>query len=231
MKWIKKSNIAIIVLTLCVLFGIKGNAQAADKVVSSPGVACKSGKYIYYACAPVGIAAFVVKRLCFSEPSETDTGESDGAEETAGVQVSGIQMDSVSEVSASSSLSEYDMTHEPEFLTDGMVKTAWVEGAPGQGIGESVTLYFDEVYQVTGVDIYARYHKSKSLYRKNSRPKEIFVEFSDGSGETFVLKNQFKKQSVRLSRPADTEYMKITMESVYLGSKFEDTVISEIELY
>ena len=99
MKWIKKSNIAIIVLTLCVLFGIKGNAQAADKVVSSPGVACKSGKYIYYACAPVGIAAFVVKRLCFSEPSETDTGESDGAEETAGVQVSGIQMDSVSEVS------------------------------------------------------------------------------------------------------------------------------------
>ena len=164
---------------------------------------------------------------------ETDTEKSDDEEETAAVQAGThrIQMDSVSEVSASSSLSEYDMTHEPEFLTDGMVKTAWVEGAPGQGIGESVTLYFDDVYQVTGFDIYAGYHKSKSLYRKNSRPKEISVEFSDGSGETFVLKDQFKKQSVRLSRPVDTEYMTITIESVYLGSKFEDTVISEIELY
>ncbi|MEY8428121.1 discoidin domain-containing protein [Lachnospiraceae bacterium 46-15] len=165
--------------------------------------------------------------------SETDTEGTDDVKEMDAVQTNmyAIQMENVAEVSASSSLSEYDMTHEPQFLTDGKVKTAWVEGAAGQGIGESVTLYFDDVYQVTGFDIYAGYHKSKSLYHKNSRPKEIYVEFSDGSGEDFVLKDQFKKQNVQLSHPVNTAYVAITIKSVYPGSKFEDTVISEIELY
>lgn len=40
-----------------------------------------------------------------------------------------------------------------------------------------------------------------------------------------------QKKSVRLSHSVDTEYMAITIESVYPGNKFEDTVISEIELY
>lgn len=57
------------------------------------------------------------------------------------------------------------------------------------------------------------------------------MEFSDGSGESFVLKDKFKEQNIQLPHPVDTQYVTITVESVYPGSEFENMAISEIEMY
>ncbi|MEY8428116.1 discoidin domain-containing protein [Lachnospiraceae bacterium 46-15] len=170
---------------------------------------------------------------------ETDSGntdsmpETDAVPETTGIEtyLPGIRMEDVTEVSASSSLFENNMAYEAELITDGEAKTAWIEGASGQGVGESVTLYFNSTYKVTGFNIHAGYHESKSAYRKYSRPKKIYVEFSDGSGETFVLKDKFKEQDIQLPHSVDTEYVTITVESVYPGSEFDNMAISEIALY
>ena len=159
--------------------------------------------------------------------------ETDAVPGTTGMEsyLPGIYMGDVTEVSASSSLFENNITYEAGFMTDGDASTAWIEGASAQGAGESVTLRFNSSYKVTGFNIHAGYHESKSIYRKYSRPKRIYVEFSDGSGESFVLKDKFKEQNIQLSHPVDTQYVTITVESVYPGSEFENMAISEIEMY
>ena len=69
------------------------------------------------------------------------------------------------------------------------------------------------------------------LYSKNSRPKEIYISFADGSGESQVLSDTNGKQDIKLSNPVVTDSITLRIDSVYPGSKYEDTVITEMSLY
>ena len=62
-----------------------------------------------------------------------------------------ISMDAVTAVDATSYLiqSSYSLYHTPDRMMDGDLSTAWVEGASGDGIGESVTFTFDGTYPVS----------------------------------------------------------------------------------
>lgn len=136
-------------------------------------------------------------------------------------------------VSATSYLdeSQYHIVHPPENLLDGNLSTGWVEGVSGQGIGESVTVYFDGMHLVSGFQIYAGYQKSSDLYDKNSRPEGIYVGFSDGSGESHTLADVCDVQNIQFANSVLTDCITLRIDSVYPGNKYEDTVISEISLY
>lgn len=142
-----------------------------------------------------------------------------------------ISMSKIQTVRSSSELSEYNMTHSADRVVDGNVKTAWVEGVAGYGAGENVTFEFDDTYCVKGLNIHAGYHKEKSLYEKNSRPKKIVLEFSDGTKETHTLKDVMKKQRIVFEKERLTTSVKITIKEVYAGNKYKDTVISEVSFY
>ncbi len=142
-----------------------------------------------------------------------------------------VTMDHVELVMASSSLSEYNMTHSPKRLYDGDLSSAWVEGAEGQGIGESVTFCFDQTCRLTGFLIYGGYQKSTDLYQKNSRPAKLRV-FIPGYEETiYLLGDEFGAQEIPLEFPVEADEITFTIEEVYPGSKYEDTVISELTFY
>ena len=158
---------------------------------------------------------------------ETDETEEDYVEE----EVPPFQKGCVTSIAATSELSERGMTHYADRISDGSLTKAWVEGASGVGIGESVTFKFDDEYRVEGMNINAGYQKTKSLYKKNARPKKIRVIFSDGTSEDFVLKDRYGKQMIEFSQPVDTEEITVEIKSVYRGSKYEDTVISELQWY
>lgn len=136
-------------------------------------------------------------------------------------------------VEASSYLSEsnLNLVHSPDRMLDGSLTTGWVEGASGQGIGEYVTFYFDDTYMVSGIEIYAGYHKRNDLYYKNSRPKDVYIEFADGSGESFTLDDVMSAQYIEFSNPVATESIRLRIDSVYKGNAFEDTVITELSFY
>ena len=144
-----------------------------------------------------------------------------------------VSMSAVSGTSASSYLVEpqYGISHGPELVIDGSLSTGWVENVPGQGIGESVTLSLDGVYRVSGFTINAGYQKSSSLYYKNSRPASLLVTFSDGSSVRLDLEDYFGQQTFTFDRPVETTSVTFTIESVYAGNKYQDTVISEISLF
>ncbi len=169
-----------------------------------------------------------------TEEFETEiSGEGENADETAeNVNVpESIDMNHIRSIYASSSLSEYNMTHAPERITDGDLSTAWVEGADGQGIGETIVFLFDGDYSVNGISISAGYQKSSDLYYKNSRPEKITVTASDGTSEEIVLQDVMDVQKIQLLTPLETDSITVTINSVYPGSKYEDTAISEMEFY
>lgn len=139
-----------------------------------------------------------------------------------------IKMDAITSIVASSSLSENNMTHSAERICDGTLECAWVEGVIGQGIGESISFSFDDEYLVKEIVFFAGYQKRRDLYYKNSRPKKIKIFFSDGSIETKKLKDTYAKQTIKLSNNVVTSFIRIEIESVYEGSGYEDTVISEV---
>lgn len=141
-----------------------------------------------------------------------------------------IRMQDVKDVSASSYLSEKNIKHVPDLIMDGDTTTAWVEGVDGNGEGESITFTFGDLYAVSDIKIWNGYQKSEDLYYKNARPAELELEFSDGSTERISLQDTSSGfQEFALERHV-TSYVKVKIISTYEGSKYEDTVISEIEI-
>jgi hypothetical protein len=131
---------------------------------------------------------------------------------------------------ATSYLTQKKYTHGPENVFDGDLTKAWCEDASGYGMGQSLTVYLKQKSVVSGMRIWAGYHKSSSLYYKNSRPALLLLEFSDGEVYQWALSDAMEEQEISLPG-IRTEYVKITIMDVYSGTKYEDTLITEIELY
>ena len=73
--------------------------------------------------------------------------------------------------------------------------------------------------------------KTDNAYWENGRPAEIRLDFSDGSSIVCTLPDQMLEYEVRLSKAVQANWVKITILSVYGGTEFEDTCISEIGVY
>lgn len=130
------------------------------------------------------------------------------------------------------SSSTYDgdrATHIAYNLIDSNTKTNWTEGVSGNGEGEYVDFLFQAEQPIAGFTIWAGNHYNDSYYTKNARPKTITLTFSDGSNENYTLRDKKEEQTFRFSQPVETESVRLTITSVYAGTKWEDTVISEID--
>ena len=144
-----------------------------------------------------------------------------------------VTMDDIDDVYATSYLIEERLGfyHKPSNVIDGNNATAWVEDADGQGEGESLTIELDDTYAVSGFVINAGYQKNTEVYDNNSRPKELIVTFSDGQSFMVELDDYYGAQKVVLDSSIETTSVTFTINDVYPGSKYEDTVISEIQLF
>lgn len=177
-----------------------------------------------------------------SEEEKTDEGIEDSKlssssteeemEPSEDMTIPAFQRSDVAEIYGSSFLQEKNRSHTPERIFDGNLSTAWVEGVAGQGIDQWITMDFIGERKVEGLIIHNGYHKSEKLYYENSRPKEIVLQFSNGEEETFTLMDEGREvQKLKFSKTQVTDFITLTIKSVYPGSKYEDTVISEIDCY
>jgi len=132
-------------------------------------------------------------------------------------------------------------TYGPGNLEDGDQGTAWVEGAEGYGIGETITIIFDtpeemENLNFDGIDFLNGYTKSATLWEYNSRVKTFKVWHNDDFLFCIRLLDTDWPQRVNFSpdhtiylNPGDKVYLEIA--DVFEGRKYEDTAISEMNLY
>ena len=128
-------------------------------------------------------------------------------------------------------------------LNDDDMRTAWVEGAEGYGIGESITFAFAyNAARATNVLLVNGYAKSEATWKNNSRVKQFKIYDDDKliavvnlldtrSVQTFELPYPFPKRPDNYNRSTDnsdkTVKLKFVIADVYKGDKYEDTAISE----
>lgn len=113
---------------------------------------------------------------------------------------------------------------------DGQSTTSWQEGAQGDGIGEYVGISFDREYQVQVITLLLGNHRSDSWYIKNNTPKTLTVNLG---GQIFMA--SFPKEKTEfalvLSQPVAASDIRLTIEDVYKGTEYEDTIIAEVGVY
>lgn len=115
----------------------------------------------------------------------------------------------------------------PENLFDGSDRTAWCEGVPGTGAGQSVTLSFGGEAMPNWLVLKNGYAKNADVFYKNARPRTVEVRTSTGSSYRTQLADTTAWQE--LSLPNEwIDWVSITIIDVYPGSKWSDTCITEL---
>jgi hypothetical protein len=156
---------------------------------------------------------------------------------------------STNRVSATSSLSAGQYKYPPVYACDGVLESAWAEGAKGSGIGETLKIAFNEkkilklipdtgeevsktipaTEKISEIRILPGYTKSRTLYSKYSRPKNVTLMLSDGTEKKLTLVDDPSLQYFKLDKPVNARWAKIRIDDVYPGSVGKDTYITEVE--
>lgn len=115
-------------------------------------------------------------------------------------------------------------------LVDGRVETAWIEGERGSGLGSWVQLDLPAPTPVRALKLWNGYWASGDLWQRHNRVKDLEVTFSDGSKAVFTLKDAHAPEVLVLPAPVTTTSVKLKVRSVYSGTTFGDTPLSELVL-
>ena len=107
-------------------------------------------------------------------------------------------------------------------------ETPWIEGAQGYGIGESFIIEntWGTVYKtLLLMNGFISYEKPY-LYKQNGRIKKIKVTgLNSGKEKVLDILDTPHPQSVDISFITEPEDVRVTIEDVYPGTKYEDTCI------
>jgi len=122
---------------------------------------------------------------------------------------------------------------------DHNASTTWAEGVSGHGIGSFIWGEWRVnrgTWLLKGVAIWGGYHKSDDVYYKNNRPCEVEVGiYCDGMSETISARLYDSRtcQLIYFDEPQvfyNRAEVSLTIDSVYMGSKYSDTCVTDIDL-
>lgn len=118
-----------------------------------------------------------------------------------------------------------------ECAVDGDVITSWQEGAEGNGIGETITIGFQNPQKVSCLEFHAGNWRDKVRWERNLKPKGLEIT-ANGEKYDVELQNTQKIQYVTFTEPIETVAFVIKITDVYLGAEGEsDVPISEIRAF
>lgn len=146
-------------------------------------------------------------------------------------------------LSASSSLKPYKgLGYGARNIHDLNYQTAWIEGVPGYGIGESITYHFPpQNPRITEIIVVNGYVKSEQAWKDNSRVKQLKMYLNNQPYAILNLADSRQEQHFSFeplgyddrsnwealsSKPWWT--IRFEIMDVYKGDKYEDTAITEI---
>ncbi len=120
--------------------------------------------------------------------------------------------------------------YSPAMVLDQDFSTSWVEGVQGHGVDEWIELEFPSEVVINTLGIVPGYARNEDIYFKNNRVKDFELEFSDGTRLPFNIADQYGMQFVEFPSKK-TDSLKLTIKYVYLGSKYDDTCIAEMDIW
>jgi hypothetical protein len=123
---------------------------------------------------------------------------------------------------------------EVRYAVDGNLLTSWQEGVEGYGIGETITIYFDDTTEVKQIMFVNGNAKTEEAYYQNGRVKSFSVYSPDMDEEyTFDIEDFYSLEGswFDFEEPLTGTELILTIEDVYEGSKYQDTCIADIGLF
>jgi serine/threonine-protein kinase len=131
--------------------------------------------------------------------------------------------------SASSTRAAYrGISYAPDQALDGSLLTAWIEGAPGPGIGEWLQFDFNHAVRLRRILIAPGYFKSAEAWTKNNRLATAVIQFSDGSSHQYRFSDAMQEQAIDTGG-ITTTLVRIVISEIHQGTTdFEDTAISQV---
>ncbi len=130
----------------------------------------------------------------------------------------------------SSFLIEKTKSYPVENLRKLVVDTPWVEGVPGDGIGEGFTIECTGKKKPLGpylfiINGYISYDKPY-LYKQNNRIKKIkVIGLKSGREKILDVLDTPHPQTVDISFITEPEDIRVEIAEVYKGSKYDDTCL------
>ncbi len=115
-------------------------------------------------------------------------------------------------------------------LLDGDTATAWIEGAEGVGLGQWVKFEFLDTVMLGRMDIANGFQEDETRFKGHPRVKTIQIEYSSGSTQLVDLLDTEAMQSINTLRE-QTDWIKLTIVSVYPDYVWADAALSEVRLY
>jgi len=126
-----------------------------------------------------------------------------------------------------------ELKYDPRNCFDRSIQTAWVEGKSGDdGIGEWVSIQFDEPVNLTGIEVVNGFAANENWYKANNRVASLRIEAENRTIDWDFSDDNYDYQAVTpedgvLNLHGST--FKFIITKVHKG-KVPDTVIGEIKL-
>ena len=136
----------------------------------------------------------------------------------------------IDKIKSSSFLKEGKIEYSAENLKFLKLKNPWVEGVKGDGIGEYIQFNKKDASGLFMLNGFISLNRS-DLYEKNNRVEKITISgMTSKAKKEVLLLDTAKPQYIDLSDFSNNEEIKLVIQSVYKGSKYDDTCIAGIIL-
>jgi len=161
----------------------------------------------------------------------------DKSQVTKSVTLPGIGKASVSASSQYSRGEGKELEFDPRNLFDGSLQTAWCEGKSGDdGVGETVTVNFDNPVNIQQVSIVTGWTKSEELFKMNNRVSKMNIGFYsafDEGSDSLTAELQDDNYDYQPIFPEMISFPVISLtfriDGVHKG-RDPDTCVSEIKI-
>ena len=139
-----------------------------------------------------------------------------------------------------SNWNKYTENYHPMYVLDGNPKTAWVEGAEGNGEGSVITLPVSSMASAKAMKLRVRngYQKSTALLSANAAPNKVTVRLLNHQGQPVATTQATLTategwQEILFPSPITQRFdaVELTVNSVHAGRTYRDTCISDIEIW
>lgn len=108
--------------------------------------------------------------------------------------------------------------------------TSWQEGVDGNGEGESFWFALDQEYKVQYITLKLGSWKSAEAYVENGRPGAMTISVG-GISVDFMFPDEQREFVLKLDHPLIGSEVKFTVNTVYPGSKWPDTCVTDVGIY
>jgi hypothetical protein len=137
-----------------------------------------------------------------------------------------------------SNWNKYQENYHPTYVLDDDPKTAWVEGAEGDGVGEALTIPLSALKSARALKLVLTpgYQKSRGLFAANGTPTALSVVVKDLAGTQtgtaeLTLKPAWGQQTFEVPVKGGLASVTLTVKAVRAGAKYRDTCLSDVQVF